>query len=336
MNGEEQVARYTTSSGIEVYKLPVWAFENHVTNCYLVLEDAVTLIDCSSAIGDANGSLDRCFDKARDEFGLTVGLKDVERLIITHGHIDHFGGTNHVLEQSGAKIAIHELDVSTLQNFEERRIVAAKDLQVFLRRSGLSTERVEFMLEMNRWSKGLFRPVQVDTVLREGPMDDGPFTIYHAPGHCPGQVCLQLDDILFTADHVLDRITPHQSPEFITRNMGLGHYFSALKRVQAVEGVRLGLGGHLGDIPDVSKRIDETLEFHEARLEKTRSICNAPKTLADISLELFGKRESYHILLAILETGAHVEYLYERGILEVVNHQAIEDADNPVLQYQAV
>lgn len=336
MDGQESVGRYVTASGIEVIKLPVWAFPNHVTNCYLVLEDALTLIDCSSAIGDANNSLERCFDKARSEFGIYVGLKDVDRLIITHGHIDHFGGANHVLETSGASIAIHSLDVSTLQNFEERRIVAAKDLQIFLERSGLSTESVASMLKMNHWSKGLFRPVQVTTVLEEGPLHDSPFTIFHAPGHCPGQVCIQLDDILFTADHVLDKITPHQSPEFITRNMGLGHYFDALQKIRGIEGVRLGLGGHMGDIPDVAQRIDETVAFHQARLDKTLAICKTARTVSEISFELFGQRESYHVLLAILETGAHVEYLYERGMLEVVNHEAIEHSSNPVLQYQVV
>jgi len=336
MSKQEIVSTYTTSSGIVIYKFPVWAFENHITNCYLVLDDALTLIDCSSAIDDANGSLERCFENARSEFGLTATLKDVDRLIITHGHIDHFGGANHVLETSGAELAIHELDVSTLQNFEERTIVASKDLQVFLGRSGMKASHIEAMLEMNRWSKGIFKPVQVDKVLAEGPMLNSPFHVYHAPGHCPGQVCLLLDDILFTADHVLDRITPHQSPESITRNMGLGHYIDALKKIQQVEGVRLGLGGHLGDVPDVGARIDETIAFHEKRLEKTLSICKEPKTLADVSLELFGPRESYHILLAILEAGAHVEYLYERGRLQVENHEAIEHASNPVLQYRAV
>lgn len=37
MEAAETITRYTTSSGIEFYKFPVWAFENHVTNCYLVL-----------------------------------------------------------------------------------------------------------------------------------------------------------------------------------------------------------------------------------------------------------------------------------------------------------
>ena len=330
------ISSYTTTSGMVIYKFPVWAFPDHYTNCYLVLDDALTLIDCSSGIGESNALLERCFDTARAEFGLNATLKDVDRLIITHGHIDHFGGANHVLDVSGAQVAIHGLDVSTIRNFEERRIVAAKDLQVFLERSGLTPSRVASMLEMNAWSKGLFKPVGVDIVLEEGPLPNSAFHVYHTPGHCPGQVCLLLDDILFTADHVLDRITPHQSPEFITRNMGLGHYFDALKKMRAMEGVRLGLGGHLGDIVDVGQRIDETIAFHQSRLDKTLAICREPKNLAEVSKELFGKRESYHVLLAILEAGAHVEYLYERGQLRVENHETIEHAANPVLQYMAV
>jgi glyoxylase-like metal-dependent hydrolase (beta-lactamase superfamily II) len=333
---EPSISAYTTAGGIAVYKFPVWAFENHVTNCYLVLDEALTLIDCSSGIGESNASLDRCFALAREEFGINAMLGDVERLIITHGHIDHFGGANHVLDASGAQVAIHALDLSTIRNFEERRIVAAKDLQIFLERSGMSPERVEATLQMNSWSKGLFKPVGVDLVLEEGPLPDSAFHVYHTPGHCPGQVCLMLDDLLFTADHVLDRITPHQSPEFITRNMGLGHYFESLKKIRNLEGVRLGLGGHLGDMEDVGQRIDETLAFHQQRLDKTLAACHEAKNLEEISLALFGKRDSYHVLLAILETGAHVEYLYERGLLQVENHEAIEHLANPVLQYKAV
>lgn len=336
MTGEEVVTRHVTSGGTEVYKLPVWAFADHVTNCYLVLDDAVTLIDCSSAIGDANGSLERCLETARREFGCRAGLGDVQRLLITHGHVDHFGGANYVLEKSGAALAIHALDVSTLQNFEERRIVAAKDLQIFLERAGLSRERIAHMMAMYHWSKGIFQPVHVDTVLRDGPLEDSPFVVHHVPGHCPGQVCLQLDDILFTADHVLDKITPHQSPEFITRNMGLGHYFESLKKTRALDGIRVGLGGHMNDITDLRARIDETRRFHEERLDRTLEICRAPRTVQEVSRELFGKRESYHVLLAVLEAGAHVEFLYERGLLHVENHESIEDVVNPVLHYETV
>jgi hypothetical protein len=55
-----------------------------------------------------------------------------------------------------------------------------------------------------------------------------------------------------------------------------------------------------------------------------------------VSLGLFGPREKYHVLLAMLETGAHMEYLYERGSLVVTNYEDVDKEFNPVLKYQAV
>jgi hypothetical protein len=40
-------------------------------------------------------------------------------------------------------------------------------------------------------------------------------------------------------------------------------------------------------------------------------------------------------LLALTEVGAHVEYLYERGALRVLNIDQVERETNPPLRYQA-
>lgn len=333
MKNDTEIRRYETSSGKTVYKLPVEAFPKHFTNCYLVKEDAVTLIDCGSGWTDSNENLSRCFAELHSKFGETVTLSDVDRLILTHGHIDHFGGMNYVHEHSDAEVAIHGLDASVINNFDERLIVASKNLHVYLDRAGVSTERVDQLLTMHKWSKGQFHASKDLTVFEEGPIPDSPFHAYHTPGHCPGQVCLQLDGLLFTADHVLSFTTPAQAPEMIYRYTGLGHYFEALRKVRAIDDVRLGLGGHENEMNDVPKRTNEIIEFHERRLDKTLGICDRPKSIQEISLDLFGERKEYHVLLALLETGAHVEYLYERGQLVVSNIEEIEEEPNPVLKY---
>lgn len=317
-----------------VYKLPVEAFPNHVTNCYLVLTDPITLIDAASGQDMSNRSLLECFERLRAEFNESVSLDDVGRLILTHGHIDHFGGLHFVVEKSGAEIGIHELDMSVVRHFNERLVVSTRNLHIFLERAGLRPERVQDLLEMNKWSKDLFHARPVDFTFDEGPLAGTPFDIYHTPGHCPGQVCIRLDDILFTADHVLSHITPNQSPEFIVRYTGLGHYMAALKKVRALTGIRVALGGHEDAIDDLHARIDATIRFHEARLEKTLGLCDEPQTVAGVSLKLFGERKGYHVLLAFLETGAHMEYLYERGHLAVVNVEEVDQQYNPVLLYQ--
>jgi glyoxylase-like metal-dependent hydrolase (beta-lactamase superfamily II) len=334
MQNDPTIRRFESAGGTTVYKLPVEAFPNHFTNCYLVMCDPVTLLDAASGRDASNASMLECFSRLRNEFDEKVQLFDVGRLILTHGHIDHFGGVNFVVEQSGAEIGIHELDMSVIQSFKERLIANTKNLHLFLDRAGLSASAVEKMLTMNKWSKDVFQPAPVDFTFDEGPLPGTPFEVFHTPGHCPGQVCIRLDDILFTADHILSHITPNQSPEFITRYTGLGHYMESLQKTRSVPGIELGLGGHEGDMPDVHARIDESLAFHQARLEKTSTLCDRPKSIKEVSLELFGERQGYHVLLAFLETGAHMEYLYERGRLGVTNIEEVEHEYNPVLLYQ--
>lgn len=336
MTRKADLARFTTASGIKIYRLPVEAFPNHYTNCYLLLADErVVLIDAASGWDSANRDLLDLMDRVREVYGEKVTIQDIDTLILTHGHIDHFGGAHFLRAQNPRlRLAIHELDARVLRNIKERVIVTSKNVEVFLERAGLRPERVAQLTEMNKFSKDMFQSTQVDCLIRPGEKLAGLFEVYHTPGHCPGQVCLQLDDVLFSADHVLDRITPLQSPENVTRHTGLDHYLESLKLVKQIAGVRLALGGHEAEIGDFYGRVDEIRRFHDERLEKVLGLCREPATIKDVSRGLFSEVSGYNVLLALLETGAHVEYLYERGYLGVVNLDQVERERNPALRYQ--
>jgi len=335
MKNDRTLKRFKSSGGMVVYKLPVEAFPNHVTNCYLIMDDPPILLDTASGWDSANNDLAESFEGIGEKFGEKVSLKDIGRVIVTHGHIDHFGGVNFVLDQSNAELGIHDLDVSVIRHHKERLLVSSTNLRLFLDSSGLSEGRVNALLEMNKWSKDVFQAREVDFTFDEGKVLDTPLTAYHVPGHCPGQVCLQLDDLLFTADHVLSRVTPNQSPESITRYTGVGHYIESLKKIRGLSGISMGLGGHEDEMEQLADRIDATITFHDARLNKTLDILKEPKTTAEVSQGLFGKQVDYNILLAMTETGAHVEYLYERGQILATNIEEVEQELNPVLVYQA-
>ena len=115
--------------------------------------------------------------------------------------------------------------------------------------------------------------------------------------------------------------------------MGLGHYLDALGTVEALPGVRLGLGGHEEPIDDIPGRVAAIRAAHVERLGKVIDICRTPKSIAEISRELFGRVDSYHVLLALEETGAHVEYLHQRGELMAANLEEIEAMSHPVVRY---
>jgi glyoxylase-like metal-dependent hydrolase (beta-lactamase superfamily II) len=159
----------------------------------------------------------------------------------------------------------------------------------------------------------------------------GPFEFSHMPGHCAGHVVIQLHDVLFSGDHVLDGISPHQSPEHLTLSTGLEHYLSSLDSLMGMaDKVRLMLPGHNEVVTDLPKRIREIKDVHHERLEKVIKFLHNPHTIVEVSMYLFGEVHGYNVLLALEEAGAHVEYLYQRGRINIENLVEMEDSSKPV------
>lgn len=340
MSALPPIQRFESNTGVRIYRLPVEAFPNFIAYCYLLLEAGVpTLVDTGSGLGSSSEQLISGITALREQFGEPVGVSDIQRILITHGHIDHFGGVAFMLEQTnGAHVGIHELDRRVLTAYEERVIVATRDLRVFLEQAGVKTELQAALIEMYGFAKKHVRSVPVDFSLDEETLMEG-MQFIHAPGHCPGQVCILIGDILISADHILSRTTPHQAPESITHYTGLGHYRDALRKVAHVDDIRLALGGHEDPIFDVYRRIDEIQASHERKLNRVRDILQAagqPMTISDISKIMYPGMENYNILLALEETGAHVEYLYQHGQLSIANLDEVEGQDNPARRYVVV
>jgi hypothetical protein len=147
---------------------------------------------------------------------------------------------------------------------------------------------------------------------------------------------MQVHNVMLTTDHILPRITPHQSPESITPWTGLDHYMIALDKFRHIGGVDLALPGHEEPIPRLTHRIAEIEEFHRGRLAHVKQQCQGePRTVQEIAGEMFGEQLGYGRLLALEEAAAHVEYLARRGELEIANLDDLMKAENPVLRYRA-
>jgi len=241
-----------------------------------------------------------------------------------------------VKEHTDAEVGIHELDRRVLTNYEERLIVATKALGIYFERAGINPSLRKSLFDMYGFAKKHIRSIDVDFSLEDEGIIDG-MEFIHAPGHCPGQVCIRLGDVLLSADHVLSRTTPHQSPESITHYMGLDHYADSLRKLLKYEGIRLALGGHEDAIHDLYGRIHAIRASHNRKLDRIRKIMRehgAPMTISQISKAMYPEVEGYHILLAIEEAGAHIEYLYQHGNLTIANLKEFEAAPNPAILYE--
>lgn len=322
-----EIREWTTRSGRSVFRLPLEAFPGFWVYAYLVrLEEGWVLIDAGSGVESANEDL------AEGLRAVGVPWERLSYLLLTHGHIDHFGGVNEVRRRAPqVRIGVHELDRRTVTNYEERLTVVAQRLRIFLREAGMRPQRVDDLLQMYLSLKSFFRSERVDFTYEAVGMAVGPFRVLHVPGHCPGQVALRLDDVLFVGDHVLSDISPHQAPEHLTLYTGLGHYLTSLHALEAwTSGVRLALGGHQRPIEDLRARIEAIRQVHRERLAQVLALLEKPHTIAEISQALFGEVHGYNVLLALEEAGAHVEYLYLRGYLGIANLAEAEQAAGEV------
>lgn len=332
-----EVRRFESKAGVRIYRIKCEAFPGFAVNIYLLLgAGPPTIVDAGSGFGDAKGQLLEGLERVQTEFGESVALADVRRIIITHGHIDHFGGLGFLHGRiPDAEIAIHELDARILTAFEERVEVAKKAIHRFLEQAGVGGTMLEGFMDVYGYSKKNMHSLPVSRTLVDHQELDG-LRFIHAPGHCPGQVCIAIGEVLLTADHVLPDISPHQAPESIMPYTGLGHYLESLDKVERMAGFELALGGHGEPMLDVYKRIADIRQGHERKLEKVLSVISQspePLTINDVSRQLYVHVQGFHVLLAIEEVAAHVEYLYQHNRLAIANLQEYRREDNPPIRY---
>lgn len=78
-----------------------------VSNAHLILGRRCVLVDTGNP-GNGTGLL-----RQAEESG--IGPEDISLILLTHGHVDHFGSAAWLRERTGAPIAIHERDAGALR-----------------------------------------------------------------------------------------------------------------------------------------------------------------------------------------------------------------------------
>lgn len=133
--------------------VPVTPFQQ---NCSLIWDDATSV----GAVIDPGGDLDRIEDAIRQ-----VGMRP-EKIVLTHGHIDHAGGADELRAKLGVQIeGPHTADAFLLDGLEAQG-----------RQYGFPARNVT----PDRWL------AEGDAVTVAGHE----FEILHCPGHSPGSVVL--------------------------------------------------------------------------------------------------------------------------------------------------
>ena len=324
--------RFETNQGVPIIRIPLEVFSSFYAYVYLIfVDDMRILMDTGSGFGNSNQHLEDGLKAASDLLGTATSLGDLTHVLVTHGHIDHFGGLNYIRPRTPAQIGIHELDLRNITHYEERLTLVTHRLSNYLWESGVIPEKHEDLLNLYRLNKRLFQSTPIDFTYEAIGMQLGPIKMLHVPGHCAGQTIFRLHDILLIGDHVLSKTTPHMAPESLTHNTGLSHYLQSLEGMRPwITDLTLALPAHEDPITDLPPRMDAIRQHHTVRLEKVLSVLDTPQTIDEISYALFRRPKGYDALLAIEEAGAHVEYLYQRGQIRIANLAELENPTQPI------
>jgi len=289
----------------------VYAFE---TGTGLVMVDAGWNTD------DAWAALNAGLERAGGS------ITDVEAVLVTHLHPDHYGLAGRVREASGAWIGLHPADASLLEDRYVDTDQLVGRMTELLEASGVPEDRRPNLANASMEIKSMVH-MAVPDVLFE---DEGQFTFggwdlqtIWTPGHSPGHVCLwsERHRLLLSGDHVLPRITSNISVHSQQFPNPLGDFIDSLNKMRAFQPDEI-LPAHEYRFKNLSVRLDALIEHHEERLVEILTLLrfNDGLTAWELTTKLQWSRPFDEILpfmqrAANGETLAHLVLLEHRGLV---------------------
>jgi glyoxylase-like metal-dependent hydrolase (beta-lactamase superfamily II) len=309
-------------------------------NAYLIEDSPLTLVDSGPNSAKALDELEQAL-AARGH-----AVEDIELLVVTHQHMDHFGLAAILARRSGAEVAALEGLAPFLASYGHQTDLEDQFAERLMLRHGIPPEIVTALRAVSAGFRAWGSAVEVTRPLADGAelrLRDRTLRVLHRPGHSPSDTVF-LDDrseigqpsILLAADHLIAHISsnpllarPLDADEEYDgpRPRALITYMNSLEKTRAME-LSLVLPGHGRPITDHVALIDERFRLHQRRAEKMRRlIASQPRTAHEIAQELWGNVAVTQAYLTLSEVLGHVDLLLRDG-------QVVEDERDGVVRFR--
>jgi glyoxylase-like metal-dependent hydrolase (beta-lactamase superfamily II) len=326
---------YEVAPGVHRVPLPLPNDGLRAVNVYVLAgTDGPVLIDSGWAIPEARDVLVSGLDQ------LGWSLPDVRRFLVTHVHRDHYQQAVTLREEFGTRVGLGAGERPSLellrapgrkplqQQVEALRALGAKSLADLV-----AAHLGEGTIDELEWALP-------DDWLEEGTVDGGDdrvLDVVPTPGHTRGHVVFHdtAAGLLFAGDHVLPTITPSIGFEPVLSPNPLGDFLASLAVVRSRPDATL-LPAHGAVTASVHARVDELVAHHGARLDETeRAVAEGATTAYDVAGRLkwtrrqrsLGDLDPFNQMLAVAETGAHLELLVAQGRITVTAEEQLRRYD---------
>ncbi len=261
--------------------------------------------------------------------GHDLGPTDVEQVLITHPHPDHFGLAKR-LRESGARVVASTSAADIVGDFGDRLRYEQEYFSDFFDRNGMAKTTAQTVTNLPEAYLSTAPSVETDLELADGEsvtVDGIDLTAEFVQGHSPGETIFTFEhegeSKAVVGDHVLGDITPNPLLQPPTEAGGsrprvLPAFNRSLSNLRD-RNLDYVFPGHREEIDDPSKRIGEILDAHEERTENVRALVDDPTTAVDVMEGLFGDLPATEYFPGMSEAVGHLDVLEERG--EVNRHE---------------
>lgn len=311
-------------SDLGIHRIPIpvpFVQAGGPVNVYLV-EDAdggLLLFDAGLGTPEAEAVLAEGFARAGRRFD------EVSRIVVSHGHVDHYGAVRAVMERAGRTVPVfaHRADIPKIAESGWRWRDRMPLYGAYLRKLGVPADLAAAVGHELGRGFGMARriaevtPIEPGETLRAARVE---LEVHHMPGHTPGLLCLydRRRRLFFSGDHLLEKISPNPILELGPAGeegvfRPLVAYLESVGRLHGMD-VELVLPGHGPPFGQHRSVIEGLLQFYRRRQAKVREVlAGGPLTGHEVTRALFPWAGAADLFLVVSETIANLEVLEARG-----------------------
>ncbi|WP_044878626.1 MBL fold metallo-hydrolase [Paenibacillus sp. IHBB 10380] len=296
-------------------KLPMQGLLQWV-NCYLIKGDeGYTLIDT----GTPNSQTIKHWEDVLKY--LQIGFHNINKIIITHHHIDHYGLAARLQHLTNAPIYMSEKCYQqALKLWDPTFAYEEKLFELFIQ-NGVPHSLLEtYKTDLEAY----FHAVQAHPEIRcmeEGEavrLGNEEYKVLDTSGHAEGHISLynEHEQTIFCGDHIIPKILPNLNFTLGFDLNPLDSYMKTLQRHSTMQ-VKHAFPGHMIAFKKYNERASEILEQYQNRVENMIMYMEQPVSVFEICIKmLFKPLNSEQLKFKMFEILSYIEFLRADGKIE--------------------
>ena len=322
----------TLAAGAGIHCIPIpTPFLVGPVNLYLIEDDPLTLVDAGpnsglalEALGEGLGALGR-------------RIEEIERIVLTHQHMDHIGLAGVLARTSGAQVAAISGLGPCLEDYAQWMACEDAFAERVMARHGIPDDVRLALQAVSASFRGWGAPVTPDVELVDGGtvgFAGRDLEVHARPGHSPSDTVFldRESGVLIGGDHLLADVSSNPliarrldwglpgdpASEALERPHQLEIYLESLSRTEAMDGIEAVLGGHGPAFSDYRALIAERRGLHERRASKIlKMLGEGPATAHELAERMWGNVAVTQAYLTLSEILGHVDLLRASGSVQV-------------------